>query len=103
MLSDFDTEGKNKLQKAVYYLKNYGMSYTTKKALRKIGIPVSEESEYMTWCRRNTASKEELEKQCGTVLSDRLSFVVVSEEGVYIDQSCWKKHTFKKVSFVKVS
>ena len=53
----------NKLQKAVYYLKNYGMSYTTKKALRKIGIPVSEESEYMTWCRRNTASKEELEKQ----------------------------------------
>ena len=91
MLSDFDTEGKNKLQKAVYYLKNYGMSYTTKKALRKIGIPVSEESEYMTWCRRNTASKEELEKQCGTVLSDRLSFVVVSEEGVDIDQSCWKK------------
>lgn len=69
MLSDFDTEGKNKLQKAVYYLKNYGMSYTTKKALRKFGIPVSEESEYMTWCRRNTASKEELEKQCGTVLS----------------------------------
>lgn len=103
MLSDFDTEGKNKLQKAVYYLKNYGMSYTAKKALRKIGIPISEESEYMTWCRRNTASKEELEKQCGTVLSDRLSFVVVSEEGVDIDQSCWKKQTCKQVSFVKVS
>ena len=54
MLSDFDTEGKNKLQKAVYYLKNYGMSYKKKKALRKFGIQVSEESEYMTWCRRKT-------------------------------------------------
>ena len=35
MLSDFDTEGKNKLQKAVYYLKNYGMSYRSEE--RRVG------------------------------------------------------------------
>lgn len=42
MISDFDLEGKNKLQKAIYYLEHYGMVYTLKKAMRKIGIPVSE-------------------------------------------------------------
>lgn len=103
MLSDFDLEGKNKLQKAAYYLKYYGMSYTVKKALRKVGIPISEESEYMTWCKRNTASKEDLERQRGTVLSDRLSFVVVSEEGINIEQSGFKKQTCKQVSFAKIT
>ncbi len=103
MLSDFDLEGKNKVQKAAYYLKYYGMSYTMKKALRKLGIPISEESEYMTWCRRNTVSKEDLEKQRGTVLSDRLSFVVVSEEEENIEHAGFKKQTCKQISFAKVT
>ena len=38
MLSDFDTEGKNKLQKAVYYLKNYGMSIRQRKHSAKLGF-----------------------------------------------------------------
>ena len=54
MISDFDLEGKNKLQKAVYYMQYYGVSYTVKKALRKFGVSVSDESEYMTWCHADT-------------------------------------------------
>ena len=63
MLSDFDLEGKNKFQKAAYYLKHYGLGYTGKKALRKLGVPISQESEYMTWCRRVSPSKAELNLQ----------------------------------------
>ncbi|MCI8634930.1 MAG: glycosyltransferase [Eubacterium sp.] len=59
MLSDFDLEGKNKFQKCVYYLKNYGAVYTVKKALRKLGFPVCQESEYMAWCRRNALSRRQ--------------------------------------------
>lgn len=103
MLSDFDLEGKNKFQKASYYLKYYGASYTVKKALRKFGIPISEESEYMTWCRRNTASKEKLEKQRGSVLSDRLSFAVVLEADANIEQTGFKRQTCKQVSFMKIT
>ena len=42
MLSDFDLEGKNKIQKAVYYLKYYGLLYTFKKILKKLGISIRE-------------------------------------------------------------
>lgn len=103
MLSDFDLEGKNKLQKAVYYLQYYGVSYTIKKVLRKFGVPISEESEYMTWCRRTTATKQELKMQQESALADKLSFVVVAEEGVSAEQSGLKKQTCKQISYTKVT
>lgn len=78
MRSDFDVEGKNKLQKAIYYMQYYGVSYTMKRALRKFGVSINDESEYMTWCRRNTASKVELKSQRKDSISKRLSFVIVS-------------------------
>ena len=103
MISDFDLEGKNKLQKAVYYMQYYGVSYTVKKALRKFGVSVSDESEYMTWCRRNTASKIELKSQRKDALSKRLSFVVVSEIGTNPEQEGWKKQTCKQVTFATLT
>ncbi len=103
MLSDFDLEGKNRLQKAVYYFRHYGASYTVKKALRKFGVPISEESEYMTWCRRNTASKKELKMQKADALSDRFSFVIVTEEKTGAIQSGWKKQTCRKTVFAEVT
>lgn len=102
MISDFDLEGKNKLQKLSYYLRCYGLSYTVRKAMRKLGIPVSEESEYMSWLRGNMASKVELSAQRKDPLSARLSFVIVSERGTAAEQAGWKKQTCKKLSFASV-
>ena len=103
MLSDFDLEGKNKFQKAVYYLKYYGMGYTAKKALRKFGIPIREESEYMAWCRRNAASKQELKEQALDPLSLKYSFVIVSEEGTDLGNAGWGKQSCGKVSYAGVT
>lgn len=103
MISDFDLEGKNKLQKAVYYMQYYGVSYTVKKALRKFGVSISDESEYMTWCRRNTASKIELKSQRKDALSKRLTFVIVSEVGTNPEQEGWKKQTCKQVAFATLT
>lgn len=102
MINDFELEGKNKLQKISYYLRCYGMAYTARKAMRKLGIPVSEESEYMTWLRGNVASKVELSAQKKDPLSVRLSFVIVSERGTGADQAGWKKQTCKRVAYASV-
>ena len=103
MLSDFDLEGKNKFQKAAYYLKYYGASYTVKKALRKLGVPIGKESEYMTWCRRTAASKEELRRQREDAVSKRLSFVIVPEPGDELSLAGWKNQTCEKTVFAKVT
>lgn len=103
MMSDFDLEGKNKLQKLSYYLRCYGFLYTVRKAMRKIGIPVSEESEYMTWLRGNVASKVELSAQRKDALSERLSFVIVSERGTNAELAGWKKQTCRRISFAEVN
>ncbi|MCR5469163.1 MAG: glycosyltransferase family 2 protein [Lachnospiraceae bacterium] len=57
MLSDFDLEGMSKPEKLVYYIKNYGMSYATKKMMKKLGFAPDPDSEYMAWCRRNSEPK----------------------------------------------
>lgn len=103
MLSDFDLEGKNKLQKAFYYLKYYGAAYTCKKALRKLGVPVNEESAYMAWCRRGAASKAQLSAQKKDALSEVLSFVIVSEADVDEKEAGWKRQTCRRVSYAKIS
>ena len=103
MLSDFDLEGKNKFQKAVYYLKYYGVSYTFKKALKKLGISVSEESEYMTWCRRNRASKGELKAQRADDFSKQFSFVIVSEGKADAHKAGWMKQTCSRISFAEIT
>lgn len=95
MRSDFDLEGKNRLQKTVYYLRYYGAAYTVKKALKKLGIPIREESEYMTWCRRGMASKQERKEQRENPLSQKYAFVVVSEKGAHIDRAAWEAQTCK--------
>lgn len=100
MLSDFDLEGKNKAQKAAYYLRHYGAAYTVKKALRKLGVPISAESEYMTWCRRHMASKAELRRQREDALSKELSFAIVGEPGADLEGSGWKGQTARRVALV---
>lgn len=100
MISDFDLEGKNKIQKASYYLNNYGMSYTVKKALKKLGIPVSQESEYMTWCRRMTPTKNALKEQQNRHFSIEPEFSVIYEEASGAEQ--WKKQTYSKYRGMKL-
>lgn len=102
MLSDFDLEGKNKLQKAAYYLQNYGMTYTAKKALRKLGIPISQESEYMTWCRRMEPSKLDLNTQRKSGFESTYHFTVVLEPGEEGRSLEWKKQTVLPVSVLKL-
>ncbi len=103
MLSDFDLEGKNKIQKAVYYLKYYGLLYTFKKILKKLGISIREESEYMIWCRRNKASKGELKAQRTDDLSSRFSFVIVSEGKADSHKAGWMKQTCSRISFAEIT
>lgn len=103
MLSDFDLEGKNKIQKAVYYLKYYGLLYTFKKILKKLGISIREESEYMIWCRRNKASKGELKAQRTDDLSSRFSFVIVSEGKADSHKAGWMKQTCSRISFADIT
>ncbi len=103
MLSDFDLEGKNKIQKAVYYLKYYGLLYTFKKILKKLGISIREESEYMIWCRRNKASKGELKAQRTNDLSSRFSFVIVSEGKADFHKAGWMKQTCSRISFAEIT
>lgn len=102
MLSDFDLEGKNKLQKAVYYLQNYGINYTAKKALRKLGVPISQESEYMTWCRRMEPSKADLNAQRRSGFESTYHFTVVLEPGEEKQSLDWKKQTVLPVSVLKL-
>lgn len=53
----------NKFQKAIYYFREYGWEYTKNRALKKLGVPVPEESEYMTWLRKRMPKKKELNEQ----------------------------------------
>ena len=51
-MNDFETVNMNKLQKAKYYLKEYGLSYTLDRGLKKLGIPISADLEYTAWKKR---------------------------------------------------
>ncbi|MBQ6441396.1 MAG: glycosyltransferase family 2 protein [Lachnospiraceae bacterium] len=62
-MNDFDTVNMNKLQKARYYLREYGWEYTKNRALKKLGIKVPEESEYKNWLRKRMAGPSDLEAQ----------------------------------------
>ena len=87
MLSDFDLEGKNKFQKAAYYLENYGWVYTAKKILQKLGLFVGEEAEYMFWCRRSAISKKEIAELKEETLYLTYTYLIVSEEGADLSKS----------------
>lgn len=103
MRSDFDLEGKNKIQKTVYYMRYYGASYTIKKALRKCGIPIPEESDYMIWRRRNSASKRELSRQVERPLASAFSFVIVPELSARTDLAGFQKSSCRKVTEAHVT
>ena len=103
MLSSFDLEGKNRAQKAAYYLRYYGAAFTVKKALRKLGVPVNEESAYMTWCRHHNASKKELSAQKKSARAKEYAFVIVAEEGVDVKSAGWQEQTCKRISFARVT
>ena len=62
-MNDFDTVNMNKAQKTVYYLREYGFHYTMRRAMKKLGFKVDEDSEYMTWVRKQQCSTKELELQ----------------------------------------
>ncbi len=64
-MNDFDTVNMNKFQKAIYYFREYGWEYTKNRALKKLGIKVPEETEYMNWLRKRCPGKTELEEQKG--------------------------------------
>lgn len=102
MISDFDLAGKNKIQKAFYYLKYYGMAYTLKKALRKLGVAFDEESEYMAWCKRTAATRQERKAQENSGISGQLSFVIVSKEGTDFGRAGFRRQTCKRVSFAQL-
>lgn len=62
-MNDFETVNMNKFQKAVYYFREYGWEYTKNRALKKLGIKVPEETEYMNWLRKRSPKKQDLEEQ----------------------------------------
>ena len=57
-MNDFDTVNMNKLQKAKYYLKEYGFAYTMDRGLKKLGFPISSDLEYTGWLKRRRKGLE---------------------------------------------
>ncbi len=76
-MNDFDTINMNKAQKAAYYLKEYGFSYTRNRALKKLGIPIADETEYMLWLRKKRPKKGELARQKERIFPSMPVFDVV--------------------------
>lgn len=102
MLSDFDLEGMSKPQKFAYYLKNYGVGYTSKKLLKKFGVTMDPDSEYMAWCRRIAPKRAELSKAIEE-MKERKAFdkycVLLAEA----DNSSHSRRAKAKNSIVKAS
>lgn len=100
MISDFDLEGKNKVQKAAYYMKHYGLSYTMKKAMKKLGMSVSEESEYTLWRKRVEPDKNDLKEQSTRRFYKDPEFTIILEDTEGLDQ--WKKQTYNRFHCLKL-
>lgn len=79
-MNDFDTVNMNKLQKAVYYFREYGWEYTKNRALKKLGVQVPEESEYMNWLRKRSPKKQELAMQRETTFPFMPAVDVIIDE-----------------------
>lgn len=98
-MNDFDTVNMNKAQKTIYYLKEYGLHYTMRRAMKKLGIHVDEETEYMTWMRKQKCSSKELAAQ------SKEQFPFMPKTVVLVD-GCGKGKSeadFTKASFKKQS
>lgn len=99
-MNDFDTVNMNKAQKTMYYLKEYGLDYTMRRAMKKLGFKVDEESEYMTWMRKQKCSTKELTKQA----EEQFAFmptvaVLVDGCGSEKNDAGFTKAAFKKQSY----
>lgn len=99
-MNDFDTVNMNKAQKTVYYLREYGVHYTMRRAMKKLGFKVDEDSEYMTWVRRQQCSTKELE------LQSRETFPFMPKVAVYVEgcgeqaaDAGFTRSAFKKQSY----
>lgn len=60
-MNDFETINMNKLQKAKYYLKEYGFAYTLDRGLKKLGFPISSDLEYTGWLKRRRKGIETMD------------------------------------------
>ena len=99
-MNDFDTVNMNKAQKTVYYLREYGFHYTMRRAMKKLGFKVDEDSEYMTWVRKQQCSTKELE------LQSKEKFPFMPKVTVYVEgcgeqaaDAGFTKAAFKKQSY----
>ena len=99
-MNDFDTVNMNKAQKTVYYLREYGFHYTMRRAMKKLGFKVDEDSEYMTWVRKQQCSTKELE------LQSKEKFQFMPKVTVYVEgcgeqaaDAGFTKTAFKKQSY----
>ena len=100
IMNDFDTVNMNKAQKTVYYLREYGFHYTMRRAMKKLGFKVDEDSEYMTWVRKQQCSTKELE------LQSKEKFPFMPKVTVYVEgcgeqaaDAGFTKAAFKKQSY----
>ena len=99
-MNDFDTVNMNKAQKTVYYLREYGFHYTMRRAMKKLGFKVDEDSEYMTWVRKQQCSTREL----GLQSDEKFPFmpkvaVMVEGCGEQAADAGFTKSAFKKQSY----
>ena len=99
-MNDFDTVNMNKAQKTMYYLKEYGIGYTMRRAMKKLGFKVDEESEYMTWVRKHKCSTKELEAQSKKQFAFMPGVAVVIDGcGMHSSGTGFTKNGFKKQSY----
>ena len=102
-MNDFDTVNMNKAQKTMYYLREYGFNYTMRRALKKLGFKVDEESEYMTWVRKHMCSTKELEEQSNKKFAFMPGVaVLIDGTGAREKEAGFTKGSFKKQSYKPV-
>ncbi len=81
MRNEFELSQMNKAQKAVYYVREYGMFFLLRKVAKKLGMKENEDSIYRSWLRVNSPSGKELRQQKKQVLA-KMPHVCVVIDGM---------------------
>ena len=63
MRNEFELSQMNKAQKAVYYLREYGMGFFLRKVAKKLGVKENADDIYRSWLHANSPSRKELSQQ----------------------------------------
>lgn len=63
MRNENELASMNKLNKAIYYIREYGIGFFLRKIAKKLGIRITEKNVYQSWLRAKEPSRRDLKRQ----------------------------------------